>query len=196
MALKVLRVKGTEILPYIPELARLRIEVFKEYPYLYAGGLDYELKYLKAYTDSSESVVVLVFDDDRVVGASTAIPLKFEMQAFQKPFLDLNMDINDIFYFGESVLNKDYRGQGIYRRFFDERELAAKEYGCHTFTFCAVERSLDDPKKPQGYKPLDEIWQHFGYQKNLKISTYFDWPEVGEQHESSHRMVFWMKQLS
>jgi len=33
---------GDAIQPYIRNLAALRIEVFKEYPYLYNGDFDYE----------------------------------------------------------------------------------------------------------------------------------------------------------
>jgi hypothetical protein len=35
--------------PYIPELARLRMEIFHEYPFLYAGDVEYEYRYLKKY---------------------------------------------------------------------------------------------------------------------------------------------------
>jgi len=194
MALKILRLKGVEINPYIIELARLRIEVFKEYPYLYEGNLDYEMNYLKTYTNSSDSVMILVVDGDKIVGASTAIPLKYEMQEVQTPFLEVGMKIEDIFYFGESILNKHYRGQGVYRHFFNEREAAAKDYGCRLFTFCAVDRPPDHPKKPPHYKPLDEIWEHFGYKKHPEIYTYFKWPEIGETYQFTNRMVFWLKE--
>ena len=32
--------QGEQILAYIPAVAKLRIEVFREYPYLYDGSLD------------------------------------------------------------------------------------------------------------------------------------------------------------
>jgi len=38
------------------------------------GDYDYEKKYLQLYIDTPESVIVLAFDGDKVVGASTAIP--------------------------------------------------------------------------------------------------------------------------
>lgn len=127
--LKILCLKGQDILPYIPELAKLRIEIFKSYPYLYDGDLDYEYTYLNTYVKCKESIIVIVFDRNKVVGASSAIPLEFETIEFQKPFLENNISIKDVFYFGESVLKVAYRGRGIYRHFFTERELAAKEYG-------------------------------------------------------------------
>jgi len=193
--LKILRLRNPEIQPFIPELAKLRINIFKEYPYLYDGHLEYEYKYLNTYVKCPHSIVVLVFDHEQVVGASTAIPLEFETIEFQKPFLDHQIPIADIFYFGESILKPEYRGQNIYRRFFEEREAAAREYGCKQVAFAAIERPENDARKPKNYVPLDKVWKHFGYEKHPELRTYFEWKEVGEQHETSKPLVFWMKNL-
>ena len=40
--LKIIRLKGQEIVPYIADLAQLRIEIFRDYPYLYLGDLEKE----------------------------------------------------------------------------------------------------------------------------------------------------------
>ena len=53
---------GGDIDAFLPELARLRIRVFREYPYLYEGSAAYEEKYLKTYANVPESVMVLVWD--------------------------------------------------------------------------------------------------------------------------------------
>ena len=52
MAKKTLDVRsltGADILPILPDLARLRIVVFRDWPYLYDGTLDYEEKYLATF---------------------------------------------------------------------------------------------------------------------------------------------------
>ena len=67
--------RGEAAKPFIPSLAALRIQVFREYPYLYEGDLSYEEKYLQDYSRIPDSVVVLALDGERVVGASTALPL-------------------------------------------------------------------------------------------------------------------------
>jgi hypothetical protein len=67
--------RGAEIEPHIDDLARLRIQVFREFPYLYDGNLDYEAEYLATYVRSADSLCVLVRDEGRVVGASTSLPL-------------------------------------------------------------------------------------------------------------------------
>ena len=44
------RFVGRQVQPYIQELARLRIEIFRDFPYLYEGDLDYEAQYLQTYS--------------------------------------------------------------------------------------------------------------------------------------------------
>jgi|SRR3990167_595489 len=193
--LKILCLKGQDILPFIPELAKLRIEIFKSYPYLYEGDLTYEYHYLNTYVKCSESILVIVFDHEHVVGASSAIPLEFETIEFQKPFLENNIDIKDVFYFGESILKAKYRGRGIYRHFFTEREAAAKEYGSKLVAFAAIERSANDTKKPKDYVSLDAVWRHFGYEKYPKLCMYYEWKEIGDTLQTPKPLVFWLKKL-
>ena len=76
--LRLERLSGDKLNQYIPELAELRIRVFRDFPYLYDGDLTYEEKYLQTYIEAPDSVIVLAFDGDHVVGASTGIPLKYE----------------------------------------------------------------------------------------------------------------------
>lgn len=193
--LKILRLKGQDIIPYIPELAKLRIEIFKFYPYLYDGDLDYEYNYLSTYVKCNESIIVVVLDHDKVVGASSAIPLEFETIEFQQPFLDNGINTKDVFYFGESVLQVAYRGRGIYRHFFTEREAAAKKYGAKFAAFAAIERPLNDPKKPTDYFPLNSVWEYFGYEKHPELCMYYKWKEIGEAFQTSKPLIFWLKKL-
>lgn len=195
MALKFLSLKGKEILPYISELANLRIEIFHEYPYLYVGDLDYEKNYLKTYVECAESMMVVVLDEDKVVGVSTAMPLEFEAVEFQQPFIEHGYNIKEVFYFGESLLKKAYRGQGIYKRFFEEREAAAKKYGSKIACFAAVERDPQDPRRPKDYAPLDKIWEQYDYKKHPELCAYYEWKEIGEEQQTAKPLVFWLKQL-
>lgn len=196
--LKILRLKGDDIIPFIPELAKLRIDIFKNYPYLYEGDLEYEYKYLNTYVKCKESIIVFIFDQkkqNKVVGASSAIPLEFETIEFQQPFIDNNINIKDVFYFGESVLLPEYRGQHIYKQFFAEREKAAREYGCKITAFAAIDRPPNDPRKPIDYVSLDEVWEHFGYKKQSHLCAYFEWKEMGESIPTFKPLIFWIKKL-
>ena len=55
---KVVKVKGKEILPYIEALGKLRIEIFKEFPYLYAGDMEYERKYLNTLNSYGNALYI------------------------------------------------------------------------------------------------------------------------------------------
>lgn len=193
--LSIQRFKGNQALPYIDDLARLRLTVFKEYPYLYQGNMAYEKEYLQTYAACKESVLVIVKKGDEVVGVSSAIPLAFETEECQKPFIEHNMPIEKIFYFGESVVLPEYRGKGIYRHFFNERENAAVAYGSSITVFCAVARDESDPRRPDDYVSLNSIWEHFGYQQHPELVAYYEWKELDSNESTRKPMVFWTKTL-
>ncbi len=187
---------GGAIAPHLDDLARLRISVFRAFPYLYDGDAAYEAKYLATYAKSPESLFVLAFDGDRVVGASTGIPLTDETAAFQRPFLERGFALGDVFYFGESVLLPEYRGHGLGHRFFDEREAYARRLGRFTTTaFCAVVRDDDDPRRPEGFRPNDVFWTKRGYVRQSDMRCGIDWKEVGADAESHHALAFWLRPL-
>lgn len=186
---------GIQLGDHIDALAQLRIEVFREFPYLYDGDLQYEKGYLKTYTQSQNSLIVLVWDGDRAVGASTAIPLLEETAEVQQPFIDAGMELERLFYCGESVLLSDYRGQGVGVRFFELREQAARRGGFQQICFCAVQRPDDHPRKPAGYQPLDLFWQNRGYQKQPHLTTQFSWKDLDEEVESFKPMAYWLKEF-
>ncbi len=189
------RVTGKELIPWIPELARLRIEVFRDFPYLYEGSLSYEKKYLQTYVESTQSVIVLALDGNKAVGASTGMPLSDETDEVIKPFKEAGFNIDEVFYFGESVLDNSYRGRGIGFRFFEEREAHAKELGFKTASFCAIERREDHPLKPAGYKNLHGFWRNRGYEIRTDLKTEFSWQDIGEETESKKEMIFWLRNL-
>lgn len=194
MSLLVRVLRSQEAEAYFNEIARLRIEVFREYPYLYEGNLDYEKKYLGRYFESTRSVFVLAFDRDVLVGVATALPLEDEAEDIKRPFLSAGYDLSEFFYFGESLLKKEYRGKGLGHRFFDGREQAALAYPQIKKTvFCAVQRSYSHRLRPEGFRPLDEFWSRRGYQKRPELVAQLMWKDLDEQSESPKALVFWMR---
>lgn len=195
-AIAIKRLSGQELEPYIADLARLRIQVFRDFPYLYDGTPEYEEKYLQTYLKSPDSVIILALDGDQVIGASTGLPMRDETAEFQKPFIDHGYDPAKIFYCGESVLLKAYRGKGIYKNFFLGREGHARDLGRFDYcTFCCVQRPADHPLRPADYVPLDAVWTKFGYVRHPELQTTYTWKDVDESEETAKPMVFWLKSI-
>ena len=111
-------------------------------------------------------------------------------------FKSHNFQPPSLFYLGESVLLKAYRGQGIGVRFFEHREAHAHRLGGFSYAaFCAVRRG-EHPRRPKDYVPLDEFWRHRGYTKHPELITAFSWKDIDEEKESLKPMEFWLKQLN
>ncbi|MCD8539754.1 MAG: GNAT family N-acetyltransferase [Leadbetterella sp.] len=188
--------RGAGIREATDALAALRITVFRDYPYLYDGDPAYEKEYLKTYINSEKSLLFSVFEGKQMVGATTCIPLADETEDVRKPFREKGMDVGGIFYFGESILLKSYRGQGLGNRFFEEREAHAALFpGVSTMCFCAVKRPADHPRRPGDYQPLDIFWGKRGYAKAPDMVSYFEWKDLGEEISTAKPMEYWFKKI-
>jgi len=187
-------ISGAAIEPYLEDLAALRIEVFREFPYLYEGTLEYESHYLRNYANAQNSLVVIARDGDQVVGASTALPLTDHTEDVAPTFVAAGIDPARVYYFGESVLRASYRGRRIGHAFFDAREARAAELGYDITSFCAVERPAAHPLRPANYVPHDAFWTKRGYAKRPDLHTTFAWLDIGEHAETDKPMIFWIRE--
>ena len=187
-------VQGQAVTPYIADLARLRISVFRAFPYLYEGSEDYEASYLGTYAQSPESLFVLALDGERIVGASTGLPMTDASSVFRAPFVAAGVDPRRVFYFGESVLLPAYRGRGLGVRFFEAREAYARRLARFDWcAFCAVERAKDHPLRPADYEPLDAFWGKRGFVHRTDLRLMLAWQDIDEDGESDKPMSFWLK---
>ena len=196
--LQVLR--GPGITPWLEAVARLRISVFRDWPYLYQGDLGYERDYLAAYAASPDSVFVLALSAGEVVGASTGLPLLDDAEAFRQPFAQSGIDASDVFYFGESVLLPEYRGHGIGHAFFDQREAHARSLGRFRWTaFCSVDREEADPRRPLDYRTNDVFWKKRGYLQQQGMTMRLAWNETSVDGAGAidvdHGLTFWLRRL-
>lgn len=184
----------------LDEIARLRIEVFRAFPYLYDGDAAYERRYLETYLRSAGAVVIGAFDGEaprgKLVGAATASPLADHFDEFAGPFAAHGLEPAEWFYFGELVLKARYRGSGVGVRFFEEREKAALAQGFRRCVFSSVVRPAGHPARPQDYAPLDAFWERRGYRRIAGLSTGFSWRDIGDAAETVKPMEYWAKTLA
>jgi len=191
------RFVGREMEEILPELAALRIQIFRDYPYLYEGDFEYEKKYLKRYSRSEMGFLAALYDQDCLIGAATALPLLDEEDFVRRPFQEQSWPLESVFYFGESVLLPKYRGQGLGHIFFDERERFALQNSHFRWTsFCAVVRPESHPAKPVNYRSLNEFWKKRGYEPVPALKSEFSWADLGSTIETAKPMQFWIRDWS
>lgn len=195
MALDCRRLEAAALVAALPDIAALRISVFRDWPYLYDGDHAYEESYLARYAEVREAVVIGAFDGPRLVGASTGMPLVAHADDFAAAFSATDFTLKDVFYCAESVLLPDYRGQGVGHAFFDQREDAARSFGYSISAFCAVIRPDIHPSKPETYRPLDGFWRARGYRPLADVVATFAWKDLGDAEETYKELQFWSRLL-
>lgn len=194
--LRIEDLSGDALIARLDDLAHLRIQVFRAWPYLYEGDAEYERTYLKRYAEAKTGYIAVAYDGDTAVGAASALALEEETQTVQAPFIKAGIDMAPIYYFGESVLLPQYRGQGVGVDFFRRREAAARRHGKTICCFCGVQRPADHPMKPADYVPLDAFWRKRGYHQRPDLRSSFSWKDIGDDAATEKPMIYWMRELA
>lgn len=195
MSVDVRPLTGAALEAALDDVARLRIAVFHDWPYLYDGTLEYERDYLQTYRDSPGALLVGAFDGDRLVGAATGTPMEDHAEDFATAFAATGVPLDRVFYCAESVLLPEYRGRGIGHRFFDLREAHARALGRSHSAFCSVMRPEDHPARPANYRSNDAFWRKRGYEPLPGVIAEFSWRDLGDSQESRKPLQFWMRAL-
>lgn len=185
---------GEAVGAVLGDLARLRIAVFREWPYLYDGDEGYERAYLAAYQRPG-AVVVAAWDGAQMVGAATGAPMEHHAADFALAFAGRPEPLDHIFYCAESVLLPGWRGRGLGHAFFDGREAHARALGRRYSAFCSVIRPADHPLRPPGWRPLDCFWRARGYAPLPGVVARFTWKDVDSPQPTPKDLQFWMRTL-
>ncbi|MDR0810374.1 MAG: GNAT family N-acetyltransferase, partial [Gemmobacter sp.] len=179
----------------LDDVARLRITVFRDWPYLYDGTLEYERDYLQTYRDSPGALLVGAFDGERLVGASTGTPMEDHAEDFAAALEPCGVPLDRIFYCAESVLLPAWRGRGLGHAFFDAREAHARALGRTHCAFCSVKRPDDHPMRPVTFRTNDAFWSKRGYAPLPGAMAEFSWRDLGDTEETRKPLQFWFRAL-
>ncbi len=175
---------------------QLHTEVFYDWPYLYQGKASSE-PYITSYLPHPRAALFVACAGDKPVGAATCLPLRDESDNVQAPFRERGWDVNRFFYFGEGVVLKQWRGQGLGVRFFQLRESHARAVSTADYAvFCSVRRPADHPLRPADAQGNDAFWRRRGYVPLEGVACVMSWPDRGEQQASPHWLDFWIKSLN
>lgn len=169
---------GTEARPYFNEIAQFAISMFREFPYLFEGTLEYEKEYLETYFVSEKCTLILVFAGNELVSFTSSIPLNEEMAEIQAPFLKAGIDTSSYLYIGEAMIKKEYQGMKLLRTLLQHHIARAAQWGLKYGAFMTVDRPENHPLKPVDYVSLEPIWEHYGCKHRSDLTVKLAWPQV------------------
>ena len=186
---------GTAIADVLDEVATLRLEIFREYPYLYQGRREDERKYLGTYSEAPGACVILAYDGDAVIGAVAGIPLIHEDAQIQDAFTGTTFPLNELYYVGELLLRPAYRDCGLGQKLLARLESHVGSLGRYcTLTCATVERPDDHPLRPRDYILMTRFLARTGFARLSEVTTSFTWREI-DGVKRDHLMQFWSKPI-
>jgi GNAT superfamily N-acetyltransferase len=191
---------GSEITPFLEDVAKLRIQLFREFPYLYEGTSSIEEEYLRGFSSDPKSMLVVARSGKELASVSTAWPFTADaniLKLAKQRFGEVGIRVEDVYYYGEILVKEKFRGRGITRKSYELHEAAAKDYGYSIASIATVVRSVDDPRRPLNYIDTDALWGKLGFSKT-NIIVKHPWPTIqvdGTSTDELNPMVFWTKQL-
>lgn len=189
-------VKGKELLANIAELAKLRLKIFREYPYLYEGDSASEESYLSLFASSSDAFFIVAKGESQLVGAISGIPLDFAQKEIRDAFCQSTIESGGYYALCDILVLKEHRnrkiGSILYKE-FENQLLKMKRYT--KLVLWQIVRAQDDPRRPNDYFSLDDFWRKKGFIKHPELVCYIPWKEVSDEKAISHRFEFWVKEM-
>lgn len=201
MELEIERLLGAQMEPHLRQVAQMRLEVFREFPYLYQGDLAYEEKYLEGFAQARDALLLVASQGQRLLGVSTSMALAEStdiLESAQEALEAHGVPVEACYYYGEILVKPQHRGLGIAGRFYREREALARARGYRQACFATVVRQPDDPRRDASYFDPSPYWNKMGFVKAPQVAFSYRWPTRGldgQVRDEDHQMVFWFKAL-
>lgn len=187
---------GAAIADVLDDLATLRLDIFREYPYLYEGRREDELNYLGTYAEAPDACVILAYDGSAVIGATTGMPFIHEDAQLRDAFAGTALPLDEVYYVGELLFRPAYRNSGLGRKLLDRLGIHIRSLGRYrTLTCATVERPTDHPLRPRDYIHITRFLARTGFARLSGVTTHFIWRET-DGVKRDHPMQFWSKDLT
>ena len=185
--------EGSEIDPYLDQIAAARIKFFKEFPYLYEGVTEYEKAYLQMYRDVKDARIIIGEKDGKIVGFTTGVPLNGDNKFLKELSVFFDRP-EDYYYLGEVIINPEYRDLTIPLTGMRVFEEMARSLGYPKICFIGVEREKDHPLRPHNHRDIAPLMMRLGYTKTNHIfeTSYSTIQPDGTVKDTPNKMVVWV----
>jgi len=184
--------RGLSVSPYVKDIAKLRIETLKDFPYLYKGDLKKEIEFLeKTYLSSNDSWFLLYISSSGVAGGIGITPLEMLSDEIKEPLIINGADITNYMYIGEAMLLKGYRDRGLFKNMLSFAEKQSKDAGKKYVAFSYVER---EKMNNQSCRSGDSLWEKYGYYK-IDECIEQKWMRSDTNKIEANRLFLWEKPL-
>ena len=180
---------------WLDDIVRIRVELYREFPYLYDGDAAREALCLRTYLECGEAVFLAAFDGDRMAGFSSSIPLAMEDEALTEPFRRAGLDPADYLYIGEMLVEAPWRSWKLLWEHKKYHEARARALHLKYVAMVTVDRAENHPLRPRRYKPLEHIIHYCGYEKIRDLSVSMRWPRADSGSERANRLSVWRRRV-
>jgi GNAT superfamily N-acetyltransferase len=193
-------VTGKEMIPLLPFVAEQRIQIYRDYPYLYDGNMmenGEEMKYLHWFVAQPQSAFAVAYDGAEPVGFISATDLADFDAHFAgtiELFTKAELDPKKYYYFADSVVKPEYKNKQIETALVEAIEQHAKKLGYAAGCF-ADESHEQHPLKPKDFVDHDAAFKTSGYIRS-SLSITFGWSTIqvdGSSKHQEHVLTFWLK---
>ena len=184
----------TDVQKFRNQIAKIAAPFFSNYPYFYKDSKESWRRSIEETSGSKQTIYLLLFDKRRVVGYSTACPIN-HVELFNTELTQKSVNTQELFYITNILILPKYRSLGLSKHFFAFHEKKALEWGFNYTTFISIQRPDNYPGKPKDYKPVNQIWRHFGYMKSL-FPLHETYVQSDTRKETNNTHDFWIKQLN
>lgn len=185
---------GHEIAPYVKEIVQFVNKIYRNYPYFYNGDDTGYEAYLESFPNLGTVIVCLAFEGTEVVGIAVGLPMP-KRHVYQETLLEHGYELNELFYLGEFGLKPELQGKDIELSMYQQIENVANRSGRFK-KICLWEIEDTLGQKAPSYFPNDDFWKQIGFIRHPELNFQISWTNVGDTKESTHKAVYWMKNLT
>lgn len=194
--LRIESLSGAESKKYFEDFARLRIEIFREYPYLYEGTVENERNYIENYLSNPQSRIFVLFDGDKICGMLTTVPMSGEYQDIIASFEKTGLKSSESFYLGDMILQKEYRNRKLFPIFFNAALEHAKCKGFKTLSLMCIVCKDADWGRPAEFRDVVRLCEKIGFTKIDGGVIELKWASLAKGGEQkTHTLQLYQMQL-